>query len=295
MEHIERAGIHSGDSISIYPSQTISKEHIDTIVDYTRRIAMALHVSGLINIQFIVRDDGVWIIEANPRSSRTVPYISKVTGVPIVDIATRVIAGAKIPELGYRYGLWPDARHIAVKMPVFSFEKLRGADISLGPQMKSTGEVLGIAEDLNEALYKAFLGAGLRMPERPVVIITVADHEKAAVIPIAKQLQALGCEIFATTGTMKALSEQGVNVRFVNKVSGGSPNILELIEKRKVDLIVDIPTKGDTKNRDGFLIRRTAVESGVPCMTSLDTVRALVDCVKHRDVGGLSVVDVSTI
>jgi carbamoyl-phosphate synthase large subunit len=265
------------------------------MVDYTGKIATALNVSGLINIQYIVRDDGIFVIEANPRSSRTVPYISKVTGVPVVEIATKVITGAKIPELGYSYGLQPDAGYIAIKMPVFSFEKLRGADISLGPQMKSTGEVLGVAKTLNEALYKAFLGAGLKLPESPTVIITVADHEKAALIPLAKRLQSMGCEIFATAGTMKALSEKGVNVRYVNKISGGSPNILEFIDKRKVHLIVDIPTKGDTKNRDGFLIRRNAVESGVPCMTSLDTLKALIDCLEHRSLDALSIVNIAEI
>ncbi|MCR5627430.1 MAG: carbamoyl-phosphate synthase large subunit [Lachnospiraceae bacterium] len=276
MEHVERAGIHSGDSISIYPAPTLSEKVKETIADYTRKLAKALNVIGLINIQFIAMpNEEVYCIEVNPRSSRTVPYISKVTGIPIVDLATRVIIGGKIKELGYEPGLQKEADYFAIKMPVFSFEKVYGAEISLGPEMKSTGECLGIAKDYNEALYKAFLGAGVVLPKYKQVIITVKDSDKAEVIDIGRRFEALGYRIYATRSTAKVLRDNGVNALKVNKISQESPTVMDLILGHKIDLVIDTPTQGYTKNRDGFLIRRTSIETGVNCITALDTAKAL--------------------
>ena len=257
MEHIERTGVHSGDSISVYPAPTISEKVKDTIVEYTKRLAQALHVVGLINIQFIAMNEEVYVIEVNPRSSRTVPYISKVTGIPIVDLATKVIIGNTIRGLGYEPGLAPVADYIAIKMPVFSFEKLRGAEISLGPEMKSTGECLGIAKTFNEALYKAFLGAGVQLPKYKQMIMTVKDADKPEAVGVAKRFEALGYKIYATRSTAKYLQEHGVNALRVNKISQESPNVMDLILGHKIDLVIDTPTQGNgDKTRDGFLIRR---------------------------------------
>lgn len=275
MEHIERTGVHSGDSISVYPAPTISEEIKEKIVEYTKRLAQALHVVGLINIQFIVMDHEVYVIEVNPRSSRTVPYISKVTGIPIVDLATKVIIGDTIRGLGYEPGLAPAADYIAIKMPVFSFEKLRGAEISLGPEMKSTGECLGIAKTFNEALYKAFLGAGMTLPKYKQMIMTVKDADKPESVAVAKRFEALGYKIYATRSTAKYLQENGVNALRVNKISQESPNVMDLILGHKIDLVIDTPTQGRDKSRDGFLIRRNAIETGVYCITSMDTANAL--------------------
>ena len=276
MEHIERTGIHSGDSISVYPAQTISGHVKETIIDYTRRLAQALHVVGLINIQFIAMNEEVYVIEVNPRSSRTVPYISKVTGIPIVDMAAKVIMGNTIRGLGYEPGLAPSAEYIAVKMPVFSFEKLRGAEISLGPEMKSTGECLGIAETFNEALYKAFLGAGIKLPKHKQMIMTVKDADKEEAVGIAKRFEALGYKIYATRSTAKYLQKNGVDARRVNKITQESPNVMDLILGHKIDLVIDTPTQGNgDKTRDGFLIRRNAIETGVYCITAMDTANAL--------------------
>ena len=276
MEHIERTGIHSGDSISVYPAPTISEPIKEMIVEYTKRLAQALHVIGLINIQFIVMDEQVYVIEVNPRSSRTVPYISKVTGIPIVDLATKVIIGETIRGMGYEPGLAPAADYIAIKMPVFSFEKLRGAEISLGPEMKSTGECLGIAKTFNEALYKAFLGAGVKLPKHKQMIITVKDADKPEAVGVAKRFEALGYKIYATRSTAKYLNEHGVNALRVNKISQESPNVMDLILGHKIDLVIDTPTQGNgDKNRDGFLIRRNAIETGVYCITAMDTANAL--------------------
>ena len=264
MEHIERTGVHSGDSISVYPAPTISDKVKDTIVEYTKRLAQALHVVGLINIQFIAMNEEVYVIEVNPRSSRTVPYISKVTGIPIVDLATKVIIGNTIRGLGYEPGLAPVADYIAIKMPVFSFEKLRGAEISLGPEMKSTGECLGIAKTFNEALYKAFLGAGVQLPKYKQMIMTVKDADKPEAVGVAKRFEALGYKIYATRSTAKYLQEHGVNALRVNKISQESPNVMDLILGHKIDLVIDTPTQGNgDKTRDGFLIRRNAIETGV--------------------------------
>ena len=295
MEHIERAGIHSGDSISVYPAQSISASVKKTIEEYTRRLARSLHVIGLINIQFIVCEEEVYVIEVNPRSSRTVPYISKVTGIPIVPLATKVILGTKIKDLGYEPGLQPEADYFAIKMPVFSFEKIRGADISLGPEMKSTGECLGIAKTFNEALYKAFLGAGIRLPKHHNMIMTVRDEDKEEAVKIGKRFEALGYNIFATKGTAKALMDADVQVRMTRKIEQESPNILDLILGHKIDLVIDIPSQGVEKSRDGFVIRRNAIETGVNVLTAIDTAGALVSSLENADVTKLSLIDIATI
>ena len=276
MEHIERTGVHSGDSISVYPAHTIGDDIKKKITDYTERLAQALHVVGLINIQFIVMNDEVYVIEVNPRSSRTVPYISKVTGIPIVDLATKVIIGNTLKGMGYTPGLQPEAEYVAVKMPVFSFEKLRGAEISLGPEMKSTGECLGIAKTFDEALYKAFLGAGIVLPKHKQMIITVKDADKPEAVDVAKRFAALGYKIYATRSTAKYLQEHGVDALWVNKITQESPNVMDLILGHKIDLVIDTPTQGHgDKSRDGFLIRRNAIETGVHCITAMDTANAL--------------------
>ena len=292
MEHVERAGIHSGDSISVYPAQSLSEHIKEVIVEYTGKLAKALHVVGLINIQFIVYGNEVYVIEVNPRSSRTVPYISKVTGIPIVDLASRVILGAKLRELGYIPGLAPESDYIAIKMPVFSFEKLRGADIGLGPEMKSTGECLGIAKSFNEALYKAFLGAGIHLPKHKKMIITVKDADKAEAVGVAKRFEALGYEIYATRSTAKILQNNGVDAIPVHKLDGESPNIIDLILGHEIDLVIDTPTQGRDKSRDGFLIRRVSIETGVTVLTSLDTANALVTSLENRQ-DGLTMVDIA--
>ncbi len=283
MEHIERTGVHSGDSISVYPAHTIGKIVKDKIAEYTRRLAMALHVKGLINIQFIAIGEDVYVIEVNPRSSRTVPYISKVTGIPIVDLATEVIIGKTIKELGYKPGLQPEAEYYAIKMPVFSFEKIRGAEISLGPEMKSTGECLGIARTFNEALYKAFLGAGVNLPKYKNLIMTVKDADKGEAIEIGRRFEKLGYTIYATRSTAAALNEAGVKARKVNKISQESPTVMDLILGHKIDLVIDTPTQGRDKTRDGFLIRRTAIETGVNVITAMDTARALVSSLENQE------------
>ncbi len=295
MEHIERAGVHSGDSISVYPAQSISEKTKKVIVDYTKKLANALHVVGLINIQFIVCGEEVYVIEVNPRSSRTVPYISKVTGIPIVKLATKVIIGNKIKDLGYEPGLQKEADYIAIKMPVFSFEKLRGADISLGPEMKSTGEVLGIASTFEEALYKAFLGAGYNLPKHKQMIITVKDADKLEVVDIARRFKALGYKIFATRSTARVLNENGVEASRVNKIEQESPNLMDLILGHKIDLVIDTPTNGSEKSRDGFLIRRNAIETGVNVLTSLDTAEALITSLETASAQHLTLIDIATV
>ena len=295
MEHIERAGIHSGDSISVYPAQSISAKIKRVIEDYTRKLAKELHVIGLINIQFIVSNDEVYVIEVNPRSSRTVPYISKVTGIPIVPLATKVILGHTIRELGYEPGLQPEADYFAIKMPVFSFEKIRGADISLGPEMKSTGECLGIAKTFDEALYKAFLGAGINLPKHKNMIITVKDSDKLDVIDIARRFEAIGYRIFSTRGTARALQEHGVHARMINKIEGESPNLMDLILGHKIDLVIDTPSQGVEHAKDGFLIRRNAIETGVNVLTALDTAQALITSLENNNINKLSLIDIATV
>ncbi len=295
MEHIERTGIHSGDSISVYPAHTISQAIKDKIVDYTERLAKALHVLGMINIQFIAMDGEVYVIEVNPRSSRTVPYISKVTGIPIVDLAAKAILGHKITDMGYKPGLQPEADYIAIKMPVFSFEKLRGAEISLGPEMKSTGECLGIAKTFEEALYKAFLGAGVVLPKHKQMIITVKDADKPEALEVAKRFEKLGYKIYATRSTAKYLQDGGVDALQVNKISQESPNVMDLILGHKIDLVIDTPTQGHgDKTRDGFLIRRNSIETGVNCITAIDTAVALATSLESATTE-YTLVDVATI
>jgi len=297
MEHIERAGIHSGDSISVYPAQSLTDGAKAKIAEYTRRLAKSLHVIGMINIQFIVcGEEDVYVIEVNPRSSRTVPYISKVTGIPIVPLATQVIIGKKIKELGYTPGLQPEADYFAIKMPVFSFEKIRGADISLGPEMKSTGECLGISKNFDEALYKAFEGAGIRLPKHKQIIMTLADKDKQDGIDIAQRFEALGYKIYASRGTAKVLRENGVNAIQVNKIGQEAPTLLDLILEHKIDLVIDTPENGIERARDGFLIRRYAIETGVHCLTSLDTAHALISSLEHAfNNQELSIVDIAKI
>ena len=294
MQHIERTGIHSGDSISVYPAQDITQHNIDTIVEYTEKLAKALHEKGMINIQFIVDGDDVYIIEVNPRSSRTVPYISKVTGIPIVPLATQIICGHTIKELGYNPGLQPAADYIAVKMPVFSFEKIRGADISLGPEMKSTGECLGIAKTFNEALYKAFEGAGIRLPKYKKMIMTIRKNEQEEAVDIARRFANVGYQIFATKGTARTLNEHGVKAFEIRKLEQESPNILDLVLGHQIDLIIDIPAQGAERSHDGFVIRRNAIETGVNVLTALDTARALVTSLENR-AKELTLVDIATV
>ena len=294
MEHIERSGVHSGDSISVYPSQSLSAHVKETIAEYTRRLARELHIVGLINVQFIAMGEEVYIIEANPRSSRTVPYISKVTGIPIVDLAAKCMLGYKLTDLGYQPGLQPEVGTIAIKMPVFSTEKIRGAEISVGPEMKSTGECLGISADFNEALYKAFLGSGVSLPKHKQMIITVKDADKGEIIDIARRYEKLGYIIYSTRRTAETLQENGVHARKVNRIGQESPTVMDLLLGHKIDLVIDTPTQGHDKNRDGFLIRRTAIETGVTTITSLDTAKALVSSLEHQEEEkDLSLIDVA--
>lgn len=294
MEHVERAGIHSGDSISVYPAMSVKPEVQKVLVDYTEKLARSLHVIGLINIQFIVYNDEVYVIEVNPRSSRTVPYISKVTGIPIVKLASRVILGEKIRDMGYEPRLAKKADYIAIKMPVFSFEKLRGAEISLGPEMKSTGECLGIAKTFNEALHKAFMGAGINLPKYKRMILTVNDNAKEEAVSVAKRFQALGYEIYATRGTAKYLSGQGVEVVGVNKIEQEAPTLMDLLLGHEIDLVIDIPKQGE-HSHDGFLIRRVSIETGVNCLTSIDTANALLTALEDSEKNEMTLVDIATI
>lgn len=296
MEHIERAGIHSGDSISVYPAQSLSAKAKEKIADYTARLAKSLHVVGMINIQFIVcGEDDVYVIEVNPRSSRTVPYISKVTGIPIVPLATKVIIGKKIKELGYTPGLQPEADYVAVKMPVFSFEKIRGADISLGPEMKSTGECLGIAATFDEALYKAFLGAGVHLPKYKNMIMTVRDEDQEEAVEIGRRFEKIGYRIFATAGTAASLAAGGVKAIPVRKIEQESPNLMDLILGHEIDLVIDIPAQGADRSRDGFVIRRNAIETGVNVLTAMDTARALITSLENTDIKKLTLIDIATV
>ena len=296
MEHIERAGIHSGDSISVYPAQSLSAKAKEKIADYTARLAKSLHVVGMINIQFIVcGEDDVYVIEVNPRSSRTVPYISKVTGIPIVPLATKVIIGKKIKELGYTPGLQPEADYVAVKMPVFSFEKIRGADISLGPEMKSTGECLGIAATFDEALYKAFLGAGVHLSKYKNMIMTVRDEDQEEAVEIGRRFEKIGYRIFATAGTAASLAAGGVKAIPVRKIEQESPNLMDLILGHEIDLVIDIPAQGADHSRDGFVIRRNAIETGVNVLTAMDTARALITSLENTDIKKLTLIDIATV
>lgn len=291
MEHLERAGVHSGDSISVYPTQTISSKHKLTIINYTKKLSKALKVVGLVNIQFVLFEDEVYIIEVNPRSSRTIPYISKVTGVPMVDLATRCVLGEKLADMGYGTGLYPEGQMVAVKVPVFSFEKLHDVDTSLGPEMKSTGEVLGIATSFNEALTKGLIGSGLKLAKNGNILITVRDSDKEEILDIARDFTALGYNLLATENTAKYLQDNGIKADTVYKLDEGSPDILELLHEGKINMVIDTPTKGRRPGRDGFKIRRRAVEQSVPCLTSLDTAKAVLTSLKL----GLSNDELSTV
>ena len=291
MEHLERAGVHSGDSISVYPAQSLPHEICMQLVEHSRALARALHVQGLINIQFIVKDGRVYVIEVNPRSSRTVPYISKVTGVPIVKLATRVLLGERLRDMGFGTGLYRKSRLVAVKMPVFSFEKIIDADTSLGPEMKSTGEVLGVSPRYEEALYKAFLGAGLRMKRGGKVLCSVNDHDKAELTALAAEFARLGYPILATPGTAQALRGAGVAAETIEDFGQHLHNL----HKDEIALVVNTPTHGRVPARRGFQLRRWSVENGVPCLTSLDTVRALAFCLEHALQNGFDVVDLAKI
>ena len=295
MQHVERAGIHSGDSISVYPARDLSPKIKKVIAHYTKLLAKALHVIGLINIQFIVYEDEVYVIEVNPRSSRTVPYISKVTGIPIVDLATKVMTGQTLKELGYEPGLAPESPYWAIKMPVFSFEKIRGADISLGPEMKSTGECLGISKNYEEALFKAFLGSGVDLPKHKKMIMTVKDGDKLDAVEVGRRFAALGYEIYATRSTCKYLKDNGVPAKRINKIEEPHPNLLDLILGHQIDLIIDTPSHGIERSKDGFVIRRHAVETGVTCLTSIDTANALLTSLESGCREDLSLLDIAKI
>lgn len=293
MEHIERSGIHSGDSVSVYPARSVSEKAKQTIEEYTKRLAKALHIVGLINIQFIVCGESVYVIEVNPRSSRTVPYISKVTGIPVVPLAVKVMTGERIKDLGYTPGLQPEADYCAVKMPVFSFEKIRGADIGLGPEMKSTGECLGIAKTFEEALYKAFTGAGVRLPRYKNIVISVREDDKKEAAEIGKRFAALGYKIFATRGTAEAMREAGVEVTEVNKLEEEAPNLLDLILGHKIDLVIDTPHQGTEHAKEGFIIRRNAIETGVNVLTAIDTAKALIKSLENAQENKITLINIA--
>lgn len=295
MEHLERAGVHSGDSITMYPSQNISDEIKAKILDYTKKIALELNVLGMVNIQFIEFHGELYIIEVNPRASRTVPYISKVSKVPIVDLATKCMLGSKLKDLGYGTGVYKEPKLISIKVPVFSMSKLAKVDVSLGPEMKSTGEVLGVGETLEEALYKGFLGAGKKMSnKRGVVLATINNYDKDEFIEIAKDMNELGYTFVATEGTAESLRENGIEATIVNRVEEARPNILDVIRNKQVDIVINTPTKGNDSTRDGFKIRRTATEFSTEVMTSLDTLKALVE-VKKKEINrdGLAVYNIA--
>ena len=296
MEHLERAGVHSGDSISVYPTQTLDKKYEKEIIMYTEKIAKELNVIGILNIQFIVSNDKVYIIEVNPRSSRTVPYISKVTNLPMIDVATEVILGKKLKDMPYGTGLYKKSDYVCVKMPVFSFEKIKNADTSLGPEMKSTGEVLGVDKNFENAVLKAFIASGANVSKTGSILITVRDKDKEEVLPIAKKFKEKGFIIYSTIGTAKYLKEHGIDAIVVEKIWEGKDSIIDLIQSGKINFVVNTPTKGKQSNRDGFKIRRLAVECKIPCFTSLDTVNALYkainDNVEEKD---LEVVDITKI
>lgn len=296
MEHLERAGVHSGDSISVYPTQNVEKKFEDKIVEYTEKIARELNIIGILNIQFIVKHEEVYIIEVNPRSSRTVPYISKVTNLPMIEIATNVILGKKLKDMEYGIGLYKKSDYTCVKMPVFSFEKIKNADISLGPEMKSTGEVLGVSKKFEEAVYKAFVGSGVNISNAKNILITVRDKDKEEMLPIAKNFKNKGFEIYATSGTASFLEKNGIKSVVVEKIWEGANSIIDLIQSGKIDIVINTPTRGKEAGRDGFKIRRIAVECKIPCFTSLDTANALYNAIKdNKTEEDLAPVDITKI
>jgi len=285
MEHIERAGVHSGDSIAVYPAISLNKKQVADLVEYTTKLARALKVKGLINIQYVLHDDQMYVLEVNPRSSRTVPYLSKITGVPMVNLATKMILGKTLRELGYKGGLWPAPDYIAVKAPVFSFSKLLQVDTSLGPEMKSTGEVMGVDADFSMAMYKALVAGGLDIPRKGTILATIADKDKQEVIPILKGFVDLGFKLVATCGTANTLAEAGLPVEKVNKIREGSPHIIDHIRQGKIDLVINTLTRGKMPERDGFRIRRAAVEHAIPCLTSLDTTSVILKVLNSLEQG----------
>ncbi len=286
MEHLERAGVHSGDSISVYPAISIKPKTVQQIIDYTEKLAKALNVLGMINIQYVLYNEELYVIEVNPRSSRTVPYISKVTGIPMVDVATKIITGKKLSDFSYGTGLYKNAEYWAIKVPVFSFEKLHDVDTSLGPEMKSTGEVLGIGKTFHEALYKGIAASGMKLPAKGGgILMTVRDSDKTELLDIAEQFEKLGFTLWATGRTANMLNMHGIATNAVKKIDEGSPNILDLISSGKIKLVINTPTRGRQPERDGFKIRRKAVEMSIPCLTSLDTARAVLDCIELENSG----------
>ncbi|HVK02176.1 MAG TPA: ATP-grasp domain-containing protein, partial [Armatimonadaceae bacterium] len=296
MEHIERAGVHSGDSMAVYPPQSLKPETKAKMADYAQRLARAMKVVGLMNIQFVCEGDEPYIIEVNPRSSRTVPYLSKITGVPMVKVATRCILGQSLREQGYAPGLYPEQKNPAVKAPVFSFQKLVGVDIPLGPEMKSTGEILGQDDNYPGALYKALVACGFDMPLKGPLLATVADADKDEALPLLREFSELGFRLYATTGTARFLHANGVDAEIANKISEGGPNLLDLIHSGRLALILNTISKDKRIEREGAQIRRASVERGVPCLTSLDTARALLLALRaHHEGGGVDTHGVRTV
>ncbi len=289
MEHIERAGVHSGDSMAVYPPQTIAPQTIAQIVEYATRLSDALHIVGLMNIQYVIDGDQAYVIEVNPRASRTVPYLSKITGIPMVQAATWASLGRSLKDQGYTNGLHPDQPNIAVKAPVFSFSKLTDVDINLGPEMKSTGEVLGIDTDFSRALYKAMVASGIHVPVKrgddSALLVTLADQDKAEALPIIQDFAALGFHLFATSGTAKYLEANGLKVTSVNKISEGTPNLLHLIRGGNVQLLINTVSQDKQIEKEASQIRRASVEHSIPCLTSLDTARALHTALATREQG----------
>lgn len=285
MEHVERAGVHSGDSIAVYPPHRLTEELKEKAVEYTEKISRALKVKGVVNIQYVVSEGEIYVIEVNPRSSRTIPYLSKVTGVPMVDLATKALLGIKLSDLGWASGMVAEKNHVAVKVPVFSFSKLTQVDTNLGPEMKSTGEVLGLAETYEKALYKGLIGAGLEIPRAGTILATIADKDKEEAVNYIKDFAELGFEIAATEGTAAALKKEGLEVEIVKKLGEGSPDSLEMISADQIDLVINTLTRGKIPERDGFRIRRSAVEMGIPCLTSLDTTQAMLKVLKEIEHG----------
>ena len=296
MEHIEKAGVHSGDSISVYPPQTLSQEIKDTIIDYTGKLAKELHVIGLVNIQYVVYEGEVYVIEVNPRSSRTVPYISKVTDIPMVNLATRIMMGSTLKEMGYTSGLHPVKDCVAVKVPVFSFAKLQDVDTQLGPEMKSTGEVLGVGKKFEDAVYKGLVAAGYKMERTGGVLLTVRDRDKDEIVDIGRRFHEMGFKIFATVGTALVLNENNVPAKVVKRMAEKAPNIGDLLESGQVTYVISTSTKGRQPEQDEVKMRRKAVESSISLLTSLDTARALLNCLEsNKTMADIDLVDINTI
>jgi carbamoyl-phosphate synthase large subunit len=296
MEHVERAGVHSGDSISVYPAQNLSSSIKNTIIEYTRLLATELNVIGLVNIQYVVYNNQVYVIEVNPRSSRTVPYISKVTGIPMVDIATKIMLGATLAELGYESGLYPEGDYVAVKVPVFSFEKLQDVDTMLGPEMKSTGECLGIAHTFEEALLKGLVAAGYDLKKEGGVLISVRDSDKQEIIPIADKFASMGFELYGTSGTASMLNRNMIATNLVRKISDGEPNTISLLESGKIHYMISTSAKGRMPARDSVKMRRKSVERSVCSPTAIDTAKALANVLQSgKTIDDVELVDITKI